>query len=505
MPFAQLHYPFENRKRFEANFPGDFIVEYVAQTRGWFYTLMVLSTALFDRAPFRNCVCHGVVLGENHQKMSKRLKNYANPAEVFQAYGADALRWYMLSSPVMTGGDLVMSKDGRDIGSAMRQAILPIWNSYYFFTLYANIDSVRAQVRADQTGLLDRYILAKTRQMINAVQDRLDHYDVPGAYAAVPAFIDALNNWYIRRSRSRFWAEGASADKQDAFDTLYTVLTLLCRALAPCLPFVTERIYTALTGAQSVHLTDWPDITKLPEESVLVHQMDLAREVCSATLTLREARRLRVRLPLRKLTVAHPEAAILEPFMDIIADEVNVKEVVLSDDPGAHGKRELRVDPKIGAKIGAKIKEVLGAARTGAWSELADGRVEIAEVVLDKADFAMRLITDEGVAAQPITRGVGLVVLDTAFDALLQAEGWARDFVRLVQNARKDAGLTVTDRIALTARLSGALAEAVMLHAAYVGGETLSISMDLDCEPQGYRVEDEIDGHKVVFALKKTT
>ena len=384
----------------------------------------------------------------------------------------------------------------------MRQAILPIWNSYYFFTLYANIDGVRARARVDQTGLLDRYILAKTREMIDAVQDRLDHYDVPGAYAAVPAFIDTLNNWYIRRSRSRFWAEGASADKQNAFDTLYTVLTLSCRALAPCLPFVTERIYTALTGAQSVHLADWPDITKLPEEAILVHQMDLAREVCSATLTLREARRLRVRLPLRKLTVAHPEAAILEPFKDIIADEVNVKEVALSDDPGAHGKRELKVDPKIGAKIGAKIKEMLPAARTGAWSELVDGRVEIAGVVLDKADFEMRLITDEGVAAEPIARGLGLAVLDTAFDALLQAEGWARDFVRLVQNARKDAGLTVTDRITLTARLSSPLAEAVKLHAAYVGGETLSISMDLDSE-QGHWVEDEIDGHKLVFALKK--
>jgi isoleucyl-tRNA synthetase len=319
----------------------------------------------------------------------------------------------------------------------------------------------------------------------------------------VPAFIEALNNWYIRRSRSRFWAEGAGADKQDAFDTLYTALTLSCRALAPLVPFVTERIYTALTGAQSVHLTDWPDIAKLPEEGNLVRQMDLAREVCSATLTLREARRLRVRLPLRKLTVAHPEAAILEPFKDIIADEVNVKEVALSDDPGAHGKRELKVNPKIGAKIGAKIKEVLPAARKGAWSELADGRVQIAGIVLDKADFEMRLITDEGVAAEPIARGLGLAVLDTAIDALLQAEGWARDFVRLVQNARKDAGLTVTDRIALTAKLNGPLAEAVKLHAAYISGETLSVGIDLDSEPQGHRVEDEIDGYKLVFALNK--
>ncbi|MBV9752216.1 MAG: isoleucine--tRNA ligase, partial [Hyphomicrobiales bacterium] len=501
MPFAQLHYPFENKERFDANFPGDFIVEYVAQTRGWFYTLMVLSTALFDRAPFKNCICHGVVLGDDHQKMSKRLKNYPDPTEVFEVFGADALRWYMLSSPVMSGGDIAVSR--ADIGKAMRQAILPIWNAYYFFTLYANIDGVKAKLRTDQNGVLDRYVLAKTREMIAAVQDRLDHYDLPGAYAAVPPFIEALNNWYIRRSRQRFWAEGLGADKQDAFDALFTALTLTCRALAPLLPFIAERIFTALTGERSVHLADWPDVGRLPEEAKLVRQMDLAREVSSAALTLREARRLRVRLPLRKLTVAHPDAAILTPFKDIIAEEVNVKTVQLSDDPHAHGKRELKVNPKIGAKIGAKIKEVLPAAKEGRWAEREDGRIEIAGITLDMSDFEMRLNTQEGIAAEPILRGQGLVVLDTTIDPLLQEEGRARDFVRLVQNARKDAGLSVTDRIALTAKLDGALADAVKHHAEYVMGETLSVGLDLASEPHGRRVEDEIDGMKLVFALEK--
>ena len=501
MPFAQLHYPFENKERFDANFPGDFIVEYVAQTRGWFYTLMVLSTALFDRAPFKNCICHGVVLGDDHQKMSKRLKNYPDPTEVFDTFGADALRWYLLASPLMTGGDLAVSRG--EIGKAMRQAILPVWNAYYFFTLYANIDGVRAKLRADQKGVLDRYILAKTREMIAAVQDRLDHYDIPGAYGAVPPFIEALNNWYIRRSRARFWAEGQAPDKQDAFDTLYTVLTLSCRAMAPLLPFVTERMYTALTGESSVHLADWPQVTKLPQEAELVRQMDLVREVCSATLTLREARRLRVRLPLRNLTIAHPDAAILEPFKDIVAEEVNVKEVALSSDVSAFGQRELRVNPRIGAKIGAKIKGVLPAAKNGLWTELPDGRVEVAGVTLEKPDFEMRLVTGAGVAAETIARGLGLVLLDTAIDPQLQAEGWARDFVRLVQNARKDAGLAVTDRIALTAKLDGPLAEAVKRHAAYVGGETLSVGLNLDAEPKGHRVEDEIDGHKLSFGIEK--
>jgi isoleucyl-tRNA synthetase len=501
MPFAQLHYPFENKERFDANFPGDFIVEYVAQTRGWFYTLMVLATALFDRAPFKNCICHGVVLGDDHQKMSKRLKNYPDPTKVFDTFGADALRWHLLASPLMMGGDLAVSR--AEIGKAMRQAILPVWNAYYFFTLYANIDGVKARLRANQKGVLDRYMLAKTREMIAAIQDRLDHYDIPGAYSAVPPFIEALNNWYIRRSRSRFWVEGQGADKRDAFDTLYTALTLCCRAMAPLLPFVTERIHMALTGEPSVHLADWPDTAQLPQEAELVRQMDLVREVCSATLTLREARRLRVRLPLRKLTVAHPVAAILEPFKDIIAEEVNVKEVTLSSDVAGFGRRELKVNPKIGAKIGAKIKEVLPAAKDGKWTELPDGRVEVAGVTLDKPDFEMRLVTGEGVAAETIARGLGLVLLDTAIDPQLQAEGWARDFVRLVQNARKDAGLAVTDRIALTARLDGPLAEAVKRHAAYVGGETLSVGLNLDAEPKGHRVEDEIDGHKISFGIEK--
>ena len=273
--------------------------------------------------------------------------------------------------------------------------------------------------------------------------------------------------------------------------------------MAPFLPFVAERIYTALTRETSVHLTDWPDVTSLPQEAELVRQMDLVREVCSATLTLREARRLRVRLPLRKLTVAHAEAGILAPFTDIIAEEVNVKEVALANDARAFGRRELKVNPEIGAKIGAKIKEVLPASKEGRWSERPDGRVEVAGVVLDAGDFEMRLLTAEGVAAEPIMRGTGLVVLDTTLDPVLQAEGWARDFVRLVQNARKDAGLAVTDRIALTGRLDAPLADAVKHHAAYVSGETLSVGFDLDAEPRGHTVQDEIDGHKLAFGIEK--
>ncbi|MBN9060089.1 MAG: isoleucine--tRNA ligase, partial [Rhizobiales bacterium] len=220
MPFAQVHYPFENKDWFEGHFPGDFIVEYVAQTRGWFYTLMVMATALFDKAPFRSVVCHGVVLDENKQKLSKRLRNYPDPIEVFNTYGADALRWYLVSSPLLSGGDLAMPKDGRAIAETVRQVMLPIWNAYSFFTLYANIDGIKGKLVTSAEAELDRYILGKTAELVRTVENAMDRLDIAGATGALAPFIEALNNWYIRRSRERFWKAEKDADKRAAYDTL---------------------------------------------------------------------------------------------------------------------------------------------------------------------------------------------------------------------------------------------------------------------------------------------
>ena len=205
MPFCQVHYPFENKEWFDSHFPGDFIVEYVGQTRGWFYTLMVMSTALFDRAPFRSAIGHGIVLDENKQKLSKRLKNYPDPIEMFNTYGADALRWYMMSSPLMSGGDLAMPRDGKAIGEAVRSVMLPIWNAYSFFTLYANIDGIKGKLITSAEAELDRYILGKTAELVQNVEQAMDGLDLAGGCNALPPFIEALNNWYIRRSSDRFW------------------------------------------------------------------------------------------------------------------------------------------------------------------------------------------------------------------------------------------------------------------------------------------------------------
>ena len=254
MPFAQVHYPFENQQWFDEHFPADFIVEYIAQTRGWFYTLHVLSGALFDRPAFTNVICHGVVLDDEGQKLSKKLRNYPDPDEVFESHGSDALRWYLMSSPILRGGDLRIATDASDITEVIRLVLNPIWNAYSFFTLYANADGYRATFRTDADGLLDRYVLAKTSALVEAMTERLDDYDIAGACAEVQSFLDALNNWYIRRSRERFWAPGVDGDAaeldddgRDAFDTLYTVLTTLTKLVAPLLPFVAEEIHLGLT------------------------------------------------------------------------------------------------------------------------------------------------------------------------------------------------------------------------------------------------------------------
>ncbi|GGK41369.1 isoleucine--tRNA ligase [Salinarimonas ramus] len=504
MPFAQVHYPFENKDWFESHFPGDFIVEYVAQTRGWFYTLMVLSTALFDRAPFKSCVCHGVVLDENKQKLSKRLKNYPDPVDVFNTHGADALRWYMVSSPLLTGGDLAMPKDGRAIAETVRQVMLPYWNAVYFFSLYANTDGYRATYRTDATGELDRYILAKTGDFVRGVEGALDELDIPRACAAYLPFIDTLNNWYIRRSRDRFWGAEMTPDKRDAYDTLYTVLVTATRALAPFLPFLTEHVHSVLCDGESVHLADWPDAAAIPSDPELVRRMDLAREVCSAALSIRTEKGLRVRQPLRSLTVAFADCATLAPMKDLVADEVNVKEVVLVDDPGRFGKTVVAVDPKVGKRLGKALGAVRKAGLDGAWAPGEAGRVAVEGAVIEPGEFQFRFEAKGGVDAMPFASGTGVVVLDTALDAELEREGVARDLIRLVQTARKDAGLDVADRIVLELRGEDGARADVAAFEAMVTGETLAASLRWTEEtPAGFLAKGALKGGEIEIGVAK--
>ncbi|MCU1515087.1 MAG: isoleucine-tRNA ligase [Microbacteriaceae bacterium] len=447
MPFAQVHYPFENQDWFDTHSPADFIVEYIGQTRGWFYVMHALSTALFDRPAFTNVISHGIVLGNDGQKMSKSLRNYPDVSEVFDRDGADAMRWFLMSSSVIRGGNLVVTEEG--IREGVRQLLLPLWNSYYFFTLYANASNYAATWRTDSTDVLDRYLLAKTRQLVVEVTADLEALDSPLAAAKLRDFADVLTNWYVRRSRDRFW----SGDNPDAFDTLYTVLETLCRVAAPLLPLVGEKVWQGLTGGRSVHLEDWPDAALFPADDGLVATMDRVREIASSGLGLRKATGLRVRLPLAELTVVSDGAAALGAFSDILRDELNVKAVrlegLLPTSLTQYGVvQQLNVNARaLGPRIGKAVQAVIAAAKSGDYT-VHDGVVTSGGVELAEGEYEFVLQAGEDVAVAFLGDG-GFVILDTETTWELEAEGLARDLIRAVQDTRKAAGLDVSDRIEL--------------------------------------------------------
>ncbi|MCB9394457.1 MAG: isoleucine--tRNA ligase [Acidimicrobiaceae bacterium] len=491
MPFAQVHYPFENREWFDSHYPGDFIVEYIGQTRGWFYTLHVLATALFDRPSFSTCVSHGIVLGDDGQKMSKSLKNYPDPMMVFDTYGSDAMRWYLLSSSILRGTDLAVTEDG--IRDTVRQVMLPIWNTWYFLSLYANAEERVGEFRTDSTDVLDRYILAKTHDLVRDVTAQMDVYDLFAACGSVRVFLDVLTNWYVRRSRDRFWA-----GEQAAIDTLHTVLAVWCRVAAPLLPLTTEAVYQQLTGERSVHLTDWPDASSLPADDELVATMDLARDVCSATLRVRKAHQRRVRLPLAGLTIAVPGAERLDAFTSLIADEVNVKALRLTDDVASVATHELQVVPAaLGPRLGGRTQQVIKAVKSGDWRQEGD-TVVAGGIELEPGEYQLKLVVAGDGASTSLPGGAGVVVLDTEVTPELEAEGTARDLVRLVQQARRDAGLAVGDRIVLALGVPESLRRQLVAHQAFVAAETLatSVSYDATGDPDA-----ELDGEPIVIRV----
>jgi len=507
MPFAQVHYPFENREWFESHFPGDFIVEYIGQTRGWFYTLHVLAVALFDRPAFRNCLAHGILLGSDGQKLSKRLRNYPDPEAMFDAHGADAMRWFLLSSPIMRGGDMIVDEKG--IKEAVRSALLPLWNAWYFFSLYANADGRRAALgETGSPNLLDRYALAKLHEVVESVTASMDAYDLSGACASVESFLDALTNWYIRRSRDRFWgtSPGETEDTQRAFDTLGTVIEVLCRVCAPLLPLTAEAVWRGLTGGESVHLTDWPEPSSLPADAGLVARMDLAREVCSAAHSVRKANGLRARLPLASLVVAGPSAEELGDLTGLIADEVNVKRVELSTEPERYARSVLGLVFKVAApRLGPATQAAAAAAKAGDWTLLEDGRARVGSSVLEPGEFEMRVVPLDESTTRPLPGRAGVVVLDTAVTDELAVEGRARDLVREVQRLRREAGLEVTDRIDLDLAGGPGLSDAVEAHRRWIEEQVLALSMTLGegAEGGGWSEAVLADGTQVAVRLHR--
>ncbi|MFC7402565.1 isoleucine--tRNA ligase [Citricoccus sp. GCM10030269] len=510
MPYAQVHYPFADdgavKDWFDTHNPADFIVEYIGQTRGWFYTMHVLATALFDRPAFSNVISHGIVLGSDGQKMSKSLKNYPDVSEVLDRDGSDAMRWFLMASPILRGGNLVVTEEG--IREGTRQVLLPAWNVWHFFSLYANSavdgghrpEGYRAQPRHASTDPLDQYILAATGRMLNEVKAGLDDYEVSDATDALRRYMDTMTNWYVRRSRQRFFDEDTQA-----LDVLYTCLEAFCRAAAPLMPLVAEEIWRGLTGGRSVHLTDYPESAPFfsgfaseTEAEELVERMDTVRRIASAGSSLRKAAKRRVRLPLRSLTVVVPDAAGLAgPFTEIIKDELNLKEVDLQD-AGAVSAADFGISQSLavnaraaGPRLGKQVQAAIKGAKSGDWSVAEDGTVVSGGIELVEGEYSLETqVTgaENGFVGGPLdmrnrvvtTIPGGFLVLDTGVPAELAAEGTARDVIRAVQAARKDAGLEVADRVRTAVTGPAAVVQSVEAHRELVAGETLTVELVLE-------------------------
>lgn len=479
MPYAQVHYPFENREWFESHYPGDFIVEYIGQTRGWFYTMHVLATALFDRPAFTSCISHGIILGNDGRKASKSLRNYPDPMEMFDAYGSDAVRWMLMSAPVLRGGNLSVSEEG--IREAVRHVILPMWNTWYFYALYAGTVNkgagyVSKGLDHEPADVMDRYLLSRTSMLVTEVRECFDGLDIPAAVQAIREYLDLLTNWYVRTSRDRFWSEDL-----EAFDTLYTVLETLMRVSAPLLPLISEEIWRGLTGGRSVHLTDFPEPGVIDAD--LVEVMDEVRAVVSQAHSLRKANNLRVRQPLRSLTIVTD--LDLAPYAELIKSEVNVKDVRIQSaaESGLEVSTELAVLPReLEPSMRKLTSQLFKAAKSGAWEQV-DGGVLMhidpaVTLTPNQYELSTAVAAEEGSVAAVLASGA-FVVLDTVLDAELEAEGYARDVIRAIQDQRKADGLHVADRIRLTLTVPADKVPAVEANLEMIKSETLSLESEI--------------------------
>lgn len=494
MPYAQQHYPFENKEYFEKHFPAKFISEGLDQTRGWFYTLTVLATALFDKPAFENVVVNGLVLASDGKKMSKSLRNYTDPALVIKQFGADALRLFLMHSAAVKADDLKYSDDGvRDI---LKGILIPLWNSYSFFITYANIDGIQCEGKYFSNGKavtmpdnpLDRWILSVTQKMVKDTTEAMDAYDLSRAIDPIVSFIDQMNNWYIRRSRRRFWKSENDGDKREAYETLYAALKTFALVAAPVIPFITESIWQNIRlkdDAASVHLADYPVYNESMRDTALEFKMDTVQKAVSMGRSLRYQYNLKIRQPLKSVELVTrdvEEKKVLLEMEDSIREELNVKKVVF------HEKEYELVEYKakanfrtLGKELGPLMKAAsvkIAALDADVIQSIIDGSVISIDVEGKSVDLDTDKIIIERIEKanlKVLNEGTLTVALDTEITEDLQLEGYARDFIRGVQNLRKESGLAVTDRIELTASGSAALKKAFEMFADFIAAETLAV------------------------------
>jgi isoleucyl-tRNA synthetase len=464
MPYAQVHYPFEKSEQLGAIFPAQFIAEGLDQTRGWFYTLLVLGASLLDRSPFENVIVNGMILAEDGQKMSKRLKNYPAPNQVLEDYGADALRAYLIDSPVVRGEPLRFSERG--LKEMVRTVVLPFWNALSFFTTYAEVDGFDPRrggaAPPAQRPDIDRWVISVLQSLVADVNREMEGYRLYNVVPRLVRFIDDLTNWYVRRSRPRFWKSDDLADKANAYATLYEVLVTFAKVLAPFMPFITETVYQRLVrpvdenAPASVHFTDYPVAAASLIDTALEERMRVAREIVALGRKLREEHRIRVRQPLRRLTVVHRDPTVREMALAsraLIADELNLKEVAAEADESSFTSISVKPNFKtLGKRCGPKLKPIGGELARWGFAEVArleaGEKIEVEGEAIGLEDVLLQRSALAGAAVA--TNGELTVVLDTAIDAALRREGFAREFVSVLQNARKQAGLEVADRIVVS-------------------------------------------------------
>ncbi|MGI5922611.1 MAG: isoleucine--tRNA ligase [Lentisphaeria bacterium] len=499
MPYAQHHYPFANREKVEEAFPADFIAEGLDQTRGWFYTLMLISTMLFDKPPFKNVVVNGLVLAEDGRKMSKRLQNYPDPRTVIDSYGADALRLCLLASPAVRAEDLRFSEAA--VREVMRTVLIPLWNAHSFFVTYARVDgwlppAGRAEAPAAPENVLDSWVLSRLSAAVQDVRNALDNYDLQRGATRFTGFLDDLTNWYIRRSRRRFWKSDNDVDKADAYATLHYTLVTLCQLAAPFTPFITETIYRNLrtdSMPASVHLCDYPELQEAHLDPALNERMARTMAAVSLGRFLRTQASQKIRQPLASAVLVSAKAAVradLEQMASVIAEELNVKTVLVQADEEALVSLSAKPNLKrLGPKLGAKMKQAqaaivalssadIGRLRQGESLNLTLG--DGTTLTLSEEDVLIQRTEKEGMCVA--NEGDITVALDTRLSDVLIQEGKAREVVSKLQNLRKELQFEVTDRIHITYSAPMELAQAIEAESAYICAETLALSLtEGDC------------------------
>ncbi|MCB1213268.1 MAG: class I tRNA ligase family protein, partial [Chlamydiia bacterium] len=505
MPYAQNHYPFENAEAFDRGFPADFIAEGLDQTRGWFYTLTVLSSALFNRPAFKNVVVNGIVLAEDGNKMSKRLRNYPDPKLMIDRYGADAIRLYLLHSPAVRGEDLCFTEKGLEL--VLRQILIPLWNSLSFFLMYAELYQWEydPQKKLAPSAEIDRWILSLVYSTAEEVKKGMDAYDLNRAVEPLVGFVDSLTNWYIRRSRRRFWKEEASRDRNDAFATLHSVLLEFSKTLAPFVPFLADAIYEQLrdeTMPESCHLCDFPEDTHDCRSERLENEMAEVRRAVSMGHSLRKDHKLKVRQPLSKAIIVTRDEVLLETLRQhtqLICEELNVKEVHFESDEETF----VSLSPKpnfrsLGKRLGGMMKqaqELITKLNQKSLRELLEGRevyiqLDGEQIPLGNSDVEIvRTIKSGSVATND---GNLTLVLDLALTEELLCEGLAREMVNKINTMRREMGLEVTDRIDVVISSTDRLKNAYEAYKEYIDNEVLSVSTSFsNCEGQEWDLNGE--------------